>query len=215
MKYVVRENGGSISSPIAGATIYTESKSNHLQFHHERFDQITERNEGHYAFNYIAVIDFSSSHVIIIIFFTDPNHNQHFQRLTMSKNVCPENVIKIGYDNVEEPLSQSDKRMESAETQEPCMGVVMTTSLLWSPIRHGSCAFSAETMRLTVEACTSRALPDFNICNSTITFTQIEEDPPSKWGWRWPSLCRLDMERTGSVGEPLTDCAQEWAVQKQ
>ena len=37
--------------------------------------------------------------------------------------------------------------------------------------------------------------------------------PPSKWDWRWPSLCRLDLERTGSVGEPLTDCAQEWAVQ--
>ena len=31
-------------------------------------------------------------------------------------------------------------------------------------------------MKLTVEACTSRALPDFNICNSTTTFTQIEED---------------------------------------
>ena len=28
--------------------------------------------------------------------------------------------------------------------------------------------------------------------------------PPSKWNWRWPSLCRLDLERTGSVGEPLT-----------
>ena len=25
---------------------------------------------------------------------------------------------------------------------------------------------------------------------------------------RWPSLCRLDLERTGSVGELLTDCAQ-------
>ena len=31
----------------------------------------------------------------------------------------------------------------------------------------------------------------------------------------WASLCRLDLERTGSVGEPLTDCAQEWAVRKQ
>ena len=38
---------------------------------------------------------------------------------------------------------------------------------------------------------------------------------PSKWDWRWLSLCRLDLERTGSVGEPLTDCAQEWAVRKQ
>ena len=37
----------------------------------------------------------------------------------------------------------------------------------------------------------------------------------SKWDWRWPSLCRLDLERTGSVGEPLTDCAQGWAVRKQ
>ena len=39
--------------------------------------------------------------------------------------------------------------------------------------------------------------------------------PPSKWDWRWPSLCRLDLERTGSVGEPLTDCAQRWSVRKQ
>ena len=29
-----------------------------------------------------------------------------------------------------------------------------------------------------------------------------------KWDCRWPSLCRLDLERTGSVGELLTDCAQ-------
>ena len=28
-------------------------------------------------------------------------------------------------------------------------------------------------------------------------------DVPS-WDWRWPSLCRLDLERTGSVGELLT-----------
>ena len=35
-----------------------------------------------------------------------------------------------------------------------------------------SCAFHA----FTVEACTSRILPYFNICNSTTTFTQIEED---------------------------------------
>ena len=33
--------------------------------------------------------------------------------------------------------------------------------------------------------------------------------------WRWPSLCRLDLERTGSVGELLTDCAQGWAMRKQ
>ena len=39
--------------------------------------------------------------------------------------------------------------------------------------------------------------------------------PRSKWDWRWPSLCRLDLERTGSVDEPLTDCAQGWAVRKQ
>ena len=30
----------------------------------------------------------------------------------------------------------------------------------------------------------------------------------AKWDWRWPSLCRLDLERTGSVGEPLTNCAR-------
>ena len=35
------------------------------------------------------------------------------------------------------------------------------------------------------------------------------------WDWRWPSLCRLDLERTGSVGDRLTDCAQGWAVRKQ
>ena len=28
-------------------------------------------------------------------------------------------------------------------------------------------------------------------------------------------LFRLDLERTGSVGELLTDCAQGWAVRKQ
>ena len=33
---------------------------------------------------------------------------------------------------------------------------------------------------ITVEACTSRALPDFNICNYTTTFTQIEEDASKK-----------------------------------
>ena len=27
--------------------------------------------------------------------------------------------------------------------------------------------------------------------------------PPSKWDWRWPSLCRLDLDRTGAVGELL------------
>ena len=25
--------------------------------------------------------------------------------------------------------------------------------------------------------------------------------PPSTWDWRWPNLCRLDLERTGSVGD--------------
>ena len=39
--------------------------------------------------------------------------------------------------------------------------------------------------------------------------------PPSTWDWRWPSLCRLDLERTGSAGDRLTDCAQGWAVRKQ
>ena len=51
-------------------------------------------------------------------------------------------------------------------------------------------------------------------CGSGKTACQTCQ-PPSKWDWRWPSLCRLDLERTGSVGEPLTDCAQEWAVRKQ
>ena len=37
--------------------------------------------------------------------------------------------------------------------------------------------------------------------------------PPSKWDWRWLSLCWL--WRTGSVGELLTDCAQGWAARKQ
>ena len=32
--------------------------------------------------------------------------------------------------------------------------------------------------------------------------------------WRWPSLCQLDLERTASVGELLTDSAQGWAVRK-
>ena len=31
----------------------------------------------------------------------------------------------------------------------------------------------------------------------------------------WPTLCRLDLERTGSVGELLTDCAHGWAVRIQ
>ena len=40
--------------------------------------------------------------------------------------------------------------------------------------------------------------------------------PPSKWDWVWPSICRLDLERTGSVAELLlTDGAQGWAVRKQ
>ena len=33
--------------------------------------------------------------------------------------------------------------------------------------------------------------------------------------WRWPSICRLDLERTGSVVELLTDCAQGLVVGKQ
>ena len=36
-----------------------------------------------------------------------------------------------------------------------------------------------------------------------------------KMGLRWPSPCRLDLEKTGSVREPLTDSAQGWAVWKQ
>ena len=36
--------------------------------------------------------------------------------------------------------------------------------------------------------------------------------PPSTWDWRWPSPRRLDLERTGSVGENLNDCAHRFIL---
>ena len=81
----------------------------------------------------------------------------------------------------------------------------ITNQLLadWSRGR-ASCAQSRRSTRLQAAA----------DCGSGKTAWQTCQ-PPSKWDWRWPSLCRLDLKRTGSVGEPLTDCAQEWAVRKQ
>ena len=35
------------------------------------------------------------------------------------------------------------------------------------------------------------------------SLTDMPASVYSKWDWMWPSLCRLDLERTGSVGEPL------------
>ena len=52
-----------------------------------------------------------------------------------------------------------------------------------APTAHWSLVYrdwDVSVLGLTVEACTSRALPDFNICNSTTTFTQIEEDASKK-----------------------------------
>ena len=46
----------------------------------------------------------------------------------------------------------------------------------------------------------------FDIHHPLCMLTRVK--PPSKWDWMWPSLCRLDLERTGSVGELLTDCEQ-------
>ena len=45
---------------------------------------------------------------------------------------------------------------------------------------HKTTRTNATTPGPIVEACTSRALPDSNICNSTTTFTQIEEDASKK-----------------------------------
>ena len=89
--------------------------------------------------------------------------------------------------------------------QTPDTNCSITNQLLadWSRGR-ASCAQSRRSTRLQAAA----------DCGSGKTAWQTCQ-PPSKWDWRWPSLCRLDLERTGSVGEPLTDYAQEWAVQKQ
>ena len=95
-------------------------------------------------------------------------------------------------------------RMERIR-QTPDTNCSITNQLLadWSRGR-ASCAQSRPSTRL-------QAAED---CGSRKTAWQTCQ-PPWKWDWRWPSLCRLDLERTGSVGEPLTDCAQGWAVQKQ
>ena len=75
-----------------------------------------------------------------------------------------------------------------------------------SPSRgRASCAQSRRSTRLQAAAAD---------CGSGKTVWQTCQHP-SKWDWRWPTLCRLDLERNGSVGEPLTDCGQGWAVQKQ
>ena len=89
--------------------------------------------------------------------------------------------------------------------QKPDTNCSITNQLLadWSRGR-ASCAQSRRSTRLQAAA----------DCGSGKTAWQTCQ-PPSTWEWRWPSLCRLDLERTGSVGEPLTDCAQGWAVRKQ
>ena len=81
----------------------------------------------------------------------------------------------------------------------------ITNQLLadWSRGR-ASCAQSRRSTRLQAAADCGSGKTAWETCQ-----------PPSKWDWRWPSLCRLDLERTGSVCEPLTDCAQWWAVRKQ
>ena len=89
--------------------------------------------------------------------------------------------------------------------QTPYANSFITDQLLadWSHVR-ASCPHSRSSIRL-------RAASDSGSGNTVWQTCQ----PPSKWDWRWPSLCRLDLKRTGSVGELLTDCAQGWAVRKQ
>ena len=60
----------------------------------------------------------------------------------------------------------------------------------WSRGR-ASCAQSRRSTRLQAAADCSSGKTAWQTCQ-----------PPSKWYWRWPNLCRLDLERTGSVGEP-------------
>ena len=95
-------------------------------------------------------------------------------------------------------------RMERTR-QMPDTNCSITNQLLadWSRGR-ASCAQSRRSTRLQAAADCGSGKTAWQTCH-----------PPSKWDWRWPSLCRLDLKRTGSVGEPLTDCAQEWAVRKQ
>ena len=81
----------------------------------------------------------------------------------------------------------------------------ITNQLLadWSRGR-ASCALSRRSTRLQAAADCSSGKTAWHTCQ-----------PPSKWDWIWPSLCRMDLERTGSVGELLTVCTQGWAVRKQ
>ena len=81
--------------------------------------------------------------------------------------------------------------------------LLISLAFTWSRGR-ASCAPSRRSTRLQAAAG----------CSSGKTAWQTYH-PLSKWDWRWPSLCRLDLERTGSAGEPLTDCAQGLAVLKQ
>ena len=92
-----------------------------------------------------------------------------------------------------------------AKQQTPHTNCCITNQLLadWSRGR-ASCAQSRHSTRLQAAADCSSGKTAWQTCQ-----------PPSKWDWRWPSLCRLDLKRTGSVGELLTDCAQGWAMRKQ
>ena len=89
--------------------------------------------------------------------------------------------------------------------QRPDTNCSITDQLLadWSRGR-ASCAQSRRSTRL-------RAAADYGSGKTAWQTCQ----PPSTWDWRWPSLCWLDLERTGSVGAHLTDCAHGWAVWKQ
>ena len=101
------------------------------------------------------------------------------------------------------PLLTSGELLPAAwnahdKRQMPDTNCSITDQLLadWSRGR-ASCAQSRRSTRL-------RAAAD---CGSGKTAWQTCQ-PPSTWDWRWPSLCRLDLERTGSVGELLTNCTQ-------
>ena len=97
------------------------------------------------------------------------------------------------------PHSNSNTHIKTPQTPH------ITNQLLadWSRGR-ASCAQSRRSTRLQAAADCSSGKTAWQTCQ-----------PPSKWDWRWPSLCQLDLERTGSVGEVLSDCAQGWAMRKQ
>ena len=88
--------------------------------------------------------------------------------------------------------------------------IIMTMRILiaWTYVIHNRRQTS------TIPSPTSCKQIDSAGCSSGKTALQTCH-PLSKWDWRWPSLCRLDLERTGSAGELLTDCAQGLAVRKQ